>query len=344
MQDRLLSWLGPPVARATAAWLAGFSSAETRRAYAADLGLRAARTPSRPGPAQRELRGGVGWLWWCHTRNLHPVVAGAEDVRAWLSDLRPAGYAVATRARGLAALRSWYAHLVEHQLVVASPAAGVSPAAAGLRPGRLTPTIALSASHAAALLSAADGATGPQHARHAAVVAVLFTLGLRVGELTGLATRDLTGAPGARRLRVMGKGEHERHLALPALAEARLEAYLAIRSGATLPARRDAGRARPRSEALFATRTGAAITPYEVFRLLRRLAAQADLPTEIIERLSPHVARHTAASLALAAGQDITAIRDLLGHGALAVTERYLHGAGATAGHAVADTLATALR
>jgi integrase len=38
-----------------------------------------------------------------------------------------------------------------------------------------------------------------------------------------------------------------------------------------------------------------------------------------------HTLRHSAASLALAGGASIVAVRDLLGHSSVVVTSRYLH-------------------
>jgi integrase len=100
-------------------------------------------------------------------------------------------------------------------------------------------------------------------------------------------------------------------------------------------------RAAPRQgAALFAIRTGAAIVPSGVFRLLRGLALAAGLPTEIQRGISPHCARHTAAALALSAGEDIDTIRDFLGHPSIQVTQRYLHGDGTHTPHRVAAALA----
>jgi site-specific recombinase XerD len=248
--------LGEVVVAATAAWLAGFSSPSTRPAYAADLGIHPDGLARRAGPKRGVLRDGCAWLAWLARKGTDPLSAGPDEVKAWLSDQRAAGLSVATRARGLACVRSWYAHLLARKLVAESPAADISAGQVGLHPPRQSPTLALSAAEAAALLVAADASRGPCAARGAALVAVLFTLGLRVGESCALSTTDLSGPGGARMLRVLGKGEHTRALALPDVAEARLDAYLAGRRDLTAlqPRRR---RAAPRpGAALFATRTG----------------------------------------------------------------------------------------
>jgi site-specific recombinase XerD len=336
--------LGQALAAATAAWLAGFSSPSTRRAYAADLGIHPDAPAGRASPKPGALRAGCAWLAWLHRAGKDPLSAGPDEVREWLADQRAAGLSVATRARGLACVRSWYAHLLARKLVAESPAAALSAGQVGLHPPRQSPTLPLSAEHTAALVAAADQATGPQARRGAALVAVIFTLGLRVAEACGLGTTDLSGPRGARMLRVTGKGEHTRQLALPEVAEARLDAYLATRTGLTAVElrRRRAGprQGRRGGDPLFATRTGAAIVPSEVFRLLRTLAIAAGLPAEIQRGISPHCARHTAAALALAAGEDIDTIRDFLGHTSIQVTQRYLHGDGTHTASRVAGVLA----
>jgi site-specific recombinase XerD len=230
--------------------------------------------------------------------------------------------------------------LLARKLVDESPASDLSAGQVGLHPPQQSPTLALSAADAAALLAAADAARGPQAARGAALAAVLFTLGLRVGEACALSTTDLSGPRGARLLRVTGKGEHTRALALPTVAEARLDAYLAGRRDLTAVELRRRRAAPRQGAALFATRTGAAIVPSGVFRLLRALAIAAGLPVEIRRGISPHAARHTAAALALAAGEDIDTIRDFLGHASIQVTQRYLHGDGTHTPTRVAAALA----
>ncbi|MGY5766689.1 tyrosine-type recombinase/integrase [Brachybacterium sp. DNPG3] len=46
-------------------------------------------------------------------------------------------------------------------------------------------------------------------------------------------------------------------------------------------------------------------------------------------RVHPHLLRHTAASLALATGADMEAVRAMLGHKSLATTQRYVRAASA---------------
>ena len=72
-----------------------------------------------------------------------------------------------------------------------------------------------------------------------------------------------------------------------------------------------------------------------MWRLLRRLAKAAGIPVT----MSPHVLRHTCATLARDAGARLEDIQDQLGHADARTTRRYDHG-GARLDRAPAYTLA----
>ncbi|MEM0208507.1 MAG: tyrosine-type recombinase/integrase, partial [Thermofilum sp.] len=58
-----------------------------------------------------------------------------------------------------------------------------------------------------------------------------------------------------------------------------------------------------------------------VERILKRLKKKAG----ITKRVTPHVLRHTFATLSLASGLDIREIQELLGHSSLNTTQIYTH-------------------
>ena len=62
-----------------------------------------------------------------------------------------------------------------------------------------------------------------------------------------------------------------------------------------------------------------------VRRLLRRVAADAGLPPEVVERMHPHVLRHSATTLLAEDGVPLHEIQLLLGHADLRTTQRYIH-------------------
>ncbi|SFW12856.1 tyrosine-type recombinase/integrase [Amycolatopsis australiensis] len=333
--------LGDQLVAETEEWLERLSAKSwaTARGYARDLGYRIPVAHPEKGPARSPLLGGLNWWAWLRTRGLNPLAVPEIEVIRWLAALDDAGYATATRARALCSVRSWHQFLVDKGLIEKSPAAGVSAGAQGIRPPEDSPTISLTSAQAVAMIEAADRLQGPMRLRHAATVALLLITGVRIGELCGLAVQDLVNRQGTQKLRVKGKGGKYRPLELADIAWERLSAYLDSRPDLKVVVRRGQAGGRTRIPLLM-TRTGKPITSHEVFRLLRRVAALAGLPDEVVERMTPHVTRHTTAQLALQSGANIEEIRLLLGHASIRTTQRYLHASGEQVPLGVGEVLA----
>ncbi len=296
-----------PVTRLVLGWLAGKRSEHTRTAYARDIGIiprrRAGQAPS--------------WLAWCRRTGVHPItgVTGMH-VAVYARQLASAGLSPSSAARKLAAVAGWYAWLERRGHIPASPAAGIArprrPAARPATPG-LTPDQALR------LVHTADTAPGAQRARTAALIAVLLFTGARVSEVIGANVEDLGTEHGRRILWVTRGDGQRRSLALPAPAAARIDAYLAERDGSARR-RRDAP-AEPR--ALFATASGKRLFAADVWRIVRRLAARADLPDELARHLGPEAMRHSFATLYLDAGGSLGDLQQVMGHADPRTTRRY---------------------
>ena len=73
--------------------------------------------------------------------------------------------------------------------------------------------------------------------------------------------------------------------------------------------------------ALFVNRYGHAIKPQSIRAKLRRNGLAAGMS----RRLTPHMLRHTAATLLIETGVDIRFVQRLLGHSSIATTEIYTH-------------------
>lgn len=140
-------------------------------------------------------------------------------------------------------------------------------------------------------------------------VLLLFTTGMRVGELASLRVEDID--IDRRTIRVRGKGSRERQVFLShddVLEE--LQRYLDARSARGLtdgPLLRNAH-----------DRT--ATTAWLRLKL-RASAASAGIG----RRITPHMLRHSAATSLLEAGVDIRFVQRLLGHQSIATTEIYTH-------------------
>jgi site-specific recombinase XerD len=140
-------------------------------------------------------------------------------------------------------------------------------------------------------------------------VRLMVATGLRVGELCRLHIEDIS--PDGVSLRIHGKGSRDRiaYIADPTFrAELRQLAQ---------QRRRVAGPA----ASLFVNRHGAKMRPQSIRLKLHRLARESGLA----RRITPHMLRHTAATLLIETGVDIRIVQRLLGHSSIATTEIYTH-------------------
>lgn len=209
--------------------------------------------------------------------------------------------APATVKRRLACVRAMYVRLVRQRVVRETPFASVD-----LRvriPTRLPRC--LGAGEVWALLREAERAC--RTTRLAAVL--LFTTGVRVGELASIEIDDIDLEQ--RSIRILGKGSRERQVFLPDEGiAASLREYIAAehQPGATVGRLLMNARGRPASSACLRAR-------------ITTVAQNAGLA----RRVTPHMLRHTAATALMEAGVDIRFVQRLLGHQSIATTQIYTH-------------------
>jgi integrase/recombinase XerD len=139
-------------------------------------------------------------------------------------------------------------------------------------------------------------------------VRLMVSTGIRVGELCRLRIEDV--APDGSSLRVHGKGARDRIAYI---------SDVSLRLGLARLAKRNAVPAR--GGALFLNRYGSPMRPQSIRSKLRRHAADIGL----VRRVTPHMLRHSAATLLIEQGVDIRFVQRLLGHSSIATTEIYTH-------------------
>ena len=225
-----------------------------------------------------------------------------SDLRAYLAARAGDAASTATRARGLSALRSFFGWLDRRGVLHVS-------ALAAIRPPKVPRPLPrpLSKDQALATVEAAPEACRADWIglRDRALFALLYGAGLRLGEALALSRQDV---PSGNRLRVEGKGRKQREVpVLPAVAEA-VAVYLA-----TCPY------AVPPDGPLFLGARGKRLNPAVAERQMRALRPLLGLP----DSATPHALRHSFATHLLAAGGDLRAIQELLGHSSLSTTQRY---------------------
>ena len=160
-----------------------------------------------------------------------------------------------------------------------------------------------------ALVSACRRDATPAGRRDAAILAVLYTGGVRRAELAALELADYTAEPPSLRIR-HGKGNKERMVPLIPSASAALVAWIDWRGdgpGSLFLPLSKAGRP-----------SGPRFSSYAVYKMLTKRGLQAG-----VTDISPHDFRRTFVGDLLDAGIDLSTVQQLAGHANVTTTARY---------------------
>jgi integrase/recombinase XerC/integrase/recombinase XerD len=227
---------------------------------------------------------------------------GHNDLRRFAGFLSENGMSKTAVARKLAAVRTFYRHLLEIGEVQASPADLVSsPKRDAYLPRVLKPA------EIAAVLDGIPSST-PLELRDRALFELAYAAGLRAEEIVNLDTSDVD--PDAEQLRVEGKGSKTRVVPAGEPAWRAVASYL------------ERGRpalAQDPEPALFLSKTGRRLSTSDVRRRLAGWVRSAAVQGGV----SPHTLRHSFATHLLEGGADLRAIQELLGHATISTTQTY---------------------
>jgi integrase/recombinase XerC len=225
-------------------------------------------------------------------------------VRRFVAVMHSRGLAPRSLALMLSAWRGFYHWLVRHRGFSANPVLGVrAPKAARPLPK------ALSVEAAQRLLDEKPGT--PALVRDAAMFELLYSSGLRLGELIGLNVDDGRLDLAQGEVTVTGKGAKTRTVPVGAAARDALKAWMNTRARLAAPGER----------ALFVGGRGRRIAPTVVNSRLRAWARRRGLN----QRVHPHMLRHSFATHVLQSSQDLRAVQELLGHASISTTQVYTH-------------------
>lgn len=243
---------------------------------------------------------------WLHTeteKNLNQ--AQAADIQDWFAALHSESKAT-TANRRLAVLRRYYLWAMRHGAISQDPCISLKSAKQAERFPKT-----LSEAQVDALLQAPDP-TLTLGLRDRAMLETLYATGLRVSELVNLGLLDISLTESIARV-TEGKGGKDRLVPLGLEAMHWIDSYLQSARPELLSGRR--------SNALFVTARGAAMTRQSFWLIVKKYAAKADIHTP----LSPHVLRHAFATHLLNHGADLRVVQMLLGHADISTTQIYTH-------------------
>lgn len=227
---------------------------------------------------------------------------GPAEMRAFMAAERARGVSARSLARSLSAVRSFARFAAEREGIDAT-------AALAARGPRLRPRLPrpLPAEAARAVIDAAEVAAPEPWvaARDAAVLTLLWGCGLRLSEALSLRGAQV---PLPEVLRITGKGGKERLVPVLPAARAAVAAYVRL-----------CPHPLERSGPLFRGARGGPLNP----RLVQRAMEGARMALGLPATATPHALRHSFATHLLAAGGDLRAIQELLGHASLSTTQGY---------------------
>lgn len=223
-----------------------------------------------------------------------------ELLRKFLFHLKSRSYKPRSAGRKIAAIKSFFNFLVRRNYIKKNPAILIS---SPKLPERLPHF--LTYQEVEKILEAANK-QDQSGLRDRAIMELLYSSGLRVGELVSLKTSDINIAEGT--LKVKGKGNKERIVPVGSYALDYILEYLQKRKNC-------------RSSYIFLNKKGGKITPRSIERIINKYAKIAG----ITKKVTPHTFRHSFATHLLDRGADLRTVQEMLGHSDIATTQIYTH-------------------
>ena len=240
--------------------------------------------------------------------HLSPIDAEGTHLCDWIKKVKGLGVGFSRLEHHRSALRTFYAMLHKMKIVDRNIADAI-PVLIKRRSSNVMP---VSESTVNRLLEAVDQSTWTGK-RNYMIISVLWALGLRISELTGLKVgsfepyHDPDNRTGL--LRVKGKNKKERALFVVDKLYDNLMDYLAHEKS---PKKKKAP--------LFPVESGKVISNSRVQKKIKEYCKDAGIE----ERITPHVLRHSFATEMYHAGVPVEAIQAMMGHDRKTETSVYI--------------------
>ena len=235
-----------------------------------------------------------------------PADIELKDLEKFVEWIHSLGMTVASQARMISGLRSFYKYCLLEQIVTIDPTLLLE---APKMQRKLPDT--LSFEEIEQIIAGID-LSKPEGGRNKAIFETMYSCGLRVSELVNLQLSQLFLDVGF--VKVVGKGDKERLVPIGRDAIKYIEIYRnSIRNQITIE--------KGEEDILFLNRRGHRLTRVMIFLILKDLVKKAGIEKNI----SPHTFRHSFATHLVEGGADLRAVQEMLGHESITTTEIYTH-------------------
>ncbi len=239
---------------------------------------------------------GYGFMWQC----------SAKHVRKWIMHLLSDGMTARSVNRKVASVRSYFRFLCHEEIRENNPCTIISNVKT---PKRLP--VFLHAEDVDLMLDKCNFDNTYEGVRDRTILQLLYMTGMRLSELVNLTDKQFDFDN--EYVIVNGKRSKQRIIPFTKFLKSILNDYLELRNsefGNVVAGGR-----------FFLTNKGNPIYPKLVYRVVHRHIEMVST----ITKKSPHVMRHTFATVLLNNGAELMAIKELLGHSSLTATQIYAH-------------------
>ncbi|MET0753725.1 MAG: tyrosine-type recombinase/integrase [Pyrinomonadaceae bacterium] len=145
--------------------------------------------------------------------------------------------------------------------------------------------------------------------RNLALIELLFATGMRVGEVSSVDIKDFLLEEAI--FKIKGKGGRERLAFIVDEVTLKIQMeHLKVRA-----------KIESDSPALFLNAVGNRLSTQGIAKIISQLREDGGIKRHV----TPHMLRHTVATLLLRNGVDIRVVQEFLGHASIATTQRYVH-------------------
>lgn len=228
--------------------------------------------------------------------------AGKEELSGYVSYLKAAGKSIATVSRAIASIKSFYAFLLEQEIISENPSGVLVPD----KTAQKLPQI-LTSKEVELLLEQPECVDAKGY-RDRAMLELLYATGIRVSELINLDIYDLNLSAGI--ITCHGR-DHDRVIPLYNTAIKALSEYIEFIRPRMI--------ASPDEKALFVNVSGERMSRQGFWKLIKSYQAKAGIEKDI----TPHTLRHSFAAHLLENGADLRSIQEMLGHADISSTQIY---------------------
>lgn len=228
----------------------------------------------------------------------------ADIIRQWIIDLTKKGYTTSSVNRKLSSLRSFYKFLLLKQEITKDPTRKIN----GPKKKKPLP-IFLKEKEINKILEETNFKEGFIGIRDQMIIEMFYATGIRLSELIGLNNKDINFEDSL--IKVKGKRNKERLIPFGDELKESMLRYISVRDETITV----------KSKAFFIKENGERLYNALVERLVKRQLSKV----VTLKKKSPHVLRHTFATVMLNNEANLNAIKEILGHTSLAATEVYTH-------------------